>query len=243
MSSTIQGGRNDLSARLDEVDIPAYCECFHRRLRATLGDDLYERSRSFNGQLSPPELQKNMDEDQAAVLACVVAQVDGRSAPAGAGTVGGGPHQDKFPRFWRGTVSPKSGIGGLRIGDSKAVMFDTLGPTKTFKPMPDGGEDYYYGPTMTEVTISISPPPDRAVRRITLSSRFQGQTPAGGRMGDAPDKVKASYPGKLAVDLPGYVVYCDGTTFVFEDGRLDSIRAADLSSDVFRDARLRRCSH
>ena len=43
MSSAIQGGRNDLSARLDEVDIPAYCECFHRRLRAALGDDLYEQ--------------------------------------------------------------------------------------------------------------------------------------------------------------------------------------------------------
>jgi len=60
-SSAVEAYRKDLSARLNDVDIPAYCECFHRRLRDALGDDLYERSRSFNGQLSPEELLRNSE--------------------------------------------------------------------------------------------------------------------------------------------------------------------------------------
>ena len=43
------------------------------------------------------------------------------------------------------------------------------------------------------------------------------------------------------VDLAGYVVYCEGTTFLFRDGRLDSIRLADLDSDVFKNDRLAPC--
>jgi len=240
-SSAIEAYRKDLSARLNDVDIPAYCECFHRRLRDALGDDLYERSRSFNGQLSPEELLRNSEEDRKAVIACVETQL-GKSAPSGPQAGARIPHQDEYLRFFRSTVTPGSGIGGLRIGDSKAAMFAVLGPTKTFKPLPDGGEQYYYGPNTIEVTISISPPPARAVRGIELSSQFQGQTPGGGRMGHSRDDIKRTYPGKLAVDLPGYVVYCDGTTFFFRDGRLDSIRLADLESDVFKNDRLARCS-
>ena len=92
------------------------------------------------------------------------------------------------------------------------------------------------------MTISISPHPTRAVRKIAVNRRFQGQTPGGGRIGDPPDKIKQSYPGTLAVDSPLFAVYCDGTTFLFRDGRLDSIRTASLDSDVFKDARLKRCS-
>ena len=121
-------------------------------------------------------------------------------------------------------------------------MFEVLGQTKTFKPMRDGGEEYYYGPNVIEVTISISPPPARTVRRIELDSRFQGQTPGGGRIGDPRELIKRTYPGKIAVDLPGYVVYCDGTTFIFRDARLESIRLADLDSDVFKSDRLAHCS-
>jgi hypothetical protein len=242
ISSTIDVYRKDLSAKLNDVDIPPYCECFHRKLREGLGDDLYERSRSFADPLSPAELRQTSEEDRKAVIACVETQVGDRNTPSGPQTGTRIAHQDEYLRFVRSTVTPGSGIGGLRLGDSKAAMFDVLGPTKTFKPLPDGGEQYYYGPNVIEVIISISPPPARAVRRIELSSQFQGQTPGGGRMGDPRDKIKKTYPGKLAVDLPGYVVYCDGTTFLFRDGRLDSIRLADLDSDVFKNDRLTRCS-
>jgi hypothetical protein len=241
ISSTIEVHRNDLSARLNDVDIPTYCECFHRRLREALGGDLYERSRSLNGELSPAELGQNSEEDRKAVIACVETQVRDRKAPSGPQAGAQIPHQDEYLRFVRSTVAPGSGIGGLRLGGSKAAMFDVLGPTKTFKPMPDGGEEYYYGPNVIEVIISISPPPARAVRRIDLSSQFQGQTPGGGRIGDPRDKIKRTYAGRLAVDLPGYVVYCDGTAFLFRDGRLDSIRLADLDSDFFKNDRLKRC--
>ena len=241
MSSAIRVHRKDLTARLDDVAIPAYCECFHARLRKALGNDLYGRARSPTGELSPAELQINSDEDRKAVIACVEAQV-GRPTPRAAPETAQIARLEKYQSFVRGAVSPERGIGGLRIGDPKAAMFDVLGPTRTFKPLPDGGEEYYYGPNSFEVTISISPPPARAVRKIELSRRFQGQTPGGGRIGDSRDKIKQSYPGRVAVDSPVLVVYCDGTTFLFQDGRLDSIRAADLDSDVFKDARVKRCS-
>jgi hypothetical protein len=235
MSSTISVHRKDLSSRLDDVDIQRYCECFHHKLREALGDDLYERSRSF-GRLSQSELVRSSQEDQKAVIACVESEVVSGRQQTAAGT----PHQDEYLRFVRATVTG-SGIGGLKLGDARAVMFEVLGQTKTFKPMRDGGEEYYYGPNTIEVTISISPPPARTVRRIDLA-KFQGQTPGGGRIGDPRDTIKRTYPGKIAVDLPGYVVYCDGTTFIFRDARLASIRLGDLESDVFKSDRLAHCS-
>ena len=238
MSSTINVHRKDLSARLNDVDIHTYCDCFHRRLREALGDDLYQRSRSFGRQLSQSELVRSSQEDQKAVIGCVESQLAGGGQQASAPS----PHQDDYLRFIRGTVTPGSGVGGLRLGDSKAAMFDVLGPTKTFKPIPDGAEEYYYGPNVSEVIIAISPPPARTVRRIELNRQFQGHTSGGGRIGDPREKIKQTYPGKIAVDLPGYVVYCDGTTFLFSDGRLNSIRLSDLESDVFKSDRVAHCS-
>src|SRR5882762_8692034 len=174
LSSTIDVYRKDLSAKLNDVDIPPYCECFHRRLREGLGDDLYERSRSFADPLSPAELRQTSEEDRKAVIACVETQVGDRNTPSGPQTGTRIAHQDEYLRFVRSTVTPGSGIGGLRLGDSKAAMFDVLGPTKTFKPLPDGGEQYYYGPNVIEVIISISPSPARAVRGIELSSPVPG---------------------------------------------------------------------
>ena len=149
MSSTINVHRKDLSAKLNDVEIRTYCECFHHKLREALGDDLYERSRSFGGQLSQSELLRSSQEDQKAVIACVESQVASGGQQTGAGI----PHQDAYLRFVRATVTPGSGIGGLKLGDSRAVMFEVLGQTKTFKPMRDGGEEYYYGPNVIEVTI------------------------------------------------------------------------------------------
>ena len=142
MSSAIRVHRKDLTARLDDVDIPAYCGCFHGRLRKALGDDPYQRDRSPSGPLSPSELQNASDEDRKAVIACVEAQV-GTAAPRTGSETARIASQDKYQGFVRGAVSPERGIGGLRIGDTKAVMFEVIGPTRTFKPMPDGGEEYY----------------------------------------------------------------------------------------------------
>lgn len=51
MSSTVRSHRPELSTRLNDVDLPAYCECFHARLRAALGDDLLEEPLADRGAL------------------------------------------------------------------------------------------------------------------------------------------------------------------------------------------------
>lgn len=242
MSSTIGGHRKGLSAKLNDVDIPLYCECYHSKLREALGEDLYQRSRSYSGEMSTQELLKTGEEDRRAVISCVESQVTSQSGSAGSTAAFQQiPHQDKYLAFLRGIVSPAGGIGGLRPGDSKAKMFEVLGPTKTFKSLPDGKEEYYYGPNSTEVVVTVSPPPAETIRKIAVNYRFQGQTSGGGRIGDSREKIKRSYPGKLATDLLIVAVYCDGTTFAFVDGRLVSIRVADLESDVFKSDRIRNC--
>lgn len=242
MSSTIGVHRNGLSAKLNDVDITLYCECYHSKLRNALGEDLYQRSRSYSGEMSTPELLKASDEDKRAVISCVESQITSQSGSAGsAAAFQQIPHQDKYLAFLQGTVSPAGGIGGLRPEDSKAKMFEVLGPTKTFKSLADGEEEYYYGPNSTEVTITTSPSLRGTIRKIEVNYQFRGQTPGGGRIGSSRVEIKRSYSGKLAADFAGAVVYCDGTSFAFADGRLVSIRVADLDSDVFKSDRIRNC--
>lgn len=239
--STIDVHRKDLSPRLNEVDFPTYCRCFHKVLREALGNDLYERSQSLKGEMTPAELSAWNEQDRKAVIACVEAPLAARNAPSGrhSDAMSGG---ERYVRFIRSTLAPGHGVGGLKLGDAPAALFRVLGPTKTFQRTADGGDDYYYGPNSIEVIVSLSPPPARTVRQITLSRHFAGQTAEGGRIGDTREKIKRAYSGKLAVDLPGYAVYCDGTTFLFRNGRLDSIRLAELAADVFRADRRKHCS-
>mgnify|MGYP001171349398 FL=1 len=230
MSSTVATSRQDLLPRLEEVAFPRWCECYHGRLRVALGRDLYERTRDFRVQLTPSELLQQDTEDRKAVIGCVEEQLGNR--PGSQATLA--PPDSKFARFMRATLAPKGEVGGLRLGASRTAMFEVLGETKTFQPRHDGGEEYFYGPNSIEVKISISPPPARSIRMIELDRHFQGQTPSGGRIGDSPATIRKTYPGSVAVELPGYLVYCDGTTFLFSGGRLESIRISTLEVDVFK---------
>lgn len=231
INSTISVHRKDLFDRLDAVDIPAYCGCYHGMLRNALGKELYERSRRFNAQLSVAELTALHEHDLKAVITCVETQL---AAVPHSGAAG------KYDRFIHSTVLPGK-VGGLRLGDSRATMFDILGRNNTVRTTPDGGEEYFYGPNVLEVTIGVSPAPARVVRSIAVNRFFRGQASGGGRIGDPRERIRATYPGQVAVDVRDFLVYCDGTTFVFQQGRLASIRMADLETDGFAGERRARC--
>lgn len=231
INATIGVHRKELFDKLNAIDIPAYCGCYHGMLRNALGKDLYERSRRFNAQLSVAELAAVHEHDLKAVIACVETQL---AAVPYSGAA------EKYDRFIRSTVSAGQ-VGGLKLGDTRATMFDILGRNNTYRTTPDGGEEYVYGPNVLEVTIAVSPAPGRTVRSITVNRFFRGQASGGGRMGDSRERIKSTYPGRIGVDARDFLVYCDGTTFVFAHGRLESIRMADLETDVFSGDRQARC--
>lgn len=238
MTATIGVLRKDLLPRLNEVDIAKYCQCVHRTLREELGDALYARSQDVKSELTTPELMKQYETSTKAEIRCVEEQVGNTPET----TLTGSP-QELYRRFMRATVRSRN-VGGLRLGDGKDALFKVLGPTKTFERTADGGERFFYGSNANEVVVSISPAPHRTVRQIALNYRFEGQTPGGGRMGDRREKIKRTYPGKLAADFPQYAVYCDGTAFLFSatGGHLLEIRLSELESDPFKNDRLRNCS-
>lgn len=231
INSTISVHRKDLFDKLNAVDIPAYCGCYHGMLRKALGQDLYERSRRLNTELSVAESTAVHEHDLKAVIACVETQL---AAVPDAGAAG------KYDRFIRSTVS-SGNVGGLRLGDTRAKMFDILGRNNTFRTTADGGEEYFYGPNVLEVKIGVSPAPGRIVRSIAVNRFFRGQASGGGRIGDPRERIRSTYPGQIAVDVRDVLVYCDGTTFVFQHGRLESIRMADLETDGFAGDRKARC--
>jgi hypothetical protein len=231
MNSTIGTHRKELVDRLNAVEIPAYCRCYHDMLGKGLGKELYERSRRLDAELSVAEMKAVHAHDLKAVIACVETQLAAVPDSGGA---------EKYDRFIRSTVSPGE-VGGLRLGDARATMFDILGRNNTFRTTPDGGEEYFYGPNVIEVTIAVSPAPGRLVRSIALNRLFRGQVSGGGRIGDPRERIKSTYPGQIAVDVRDLLVYCDGTTFVFQQGRLEAIRMADLETDVFAKDRQARC--
>lgn len=237
MTATIGVLRKDLLTRLNEVDIAKYCQCVHRALRKELGDALYERSHAVESELTTSELMKHYETNTKAEIRCVEEQVGKPPQSTSARSP-----EDLYRRFMRATVTSRT-VGGLRLGDGKDALFKVLGPTKTFERTPDGGERFFYGSNANEVVVSISPAPRQTVRQIALNYRFQGQTPGGGRMGDRREKIKQTYPGKLAADFPQYAVYCDGTAFLFSASgtRLQEIRLSALDSDPFKNDRLRNC--
>ena len=231
VSSAVKSRRPDLYPKLNVLDFTVFCPCYHATLRRGLGKSLYERSRTLHGtsSLNNDEVMRVHDQDMNAVVSCVDAQLGGRKASRPA---------DHYSRFIQATVTPGA-VGALKLRTTRADMFRIIGPTKTFRRLPDNAEEYYYGPNSIEVIISLSR--GGTVRQIVLSRHFRGTAAGGGRIGDTRETIKRTYPGRVAVDLPEFLVYCDGTTFLFRGGRLDSIRLSDIANDVWEKERRRVC--
>ena len=234
VSSTIKTHRKELYPKLYALDLRAFCPCYHSKVRGALGTQLYERSQTLKGisELTDAEVMRVNDAADTSIIACVEAQLAPDTGPS---------YDDHYSRFVRSTVMPGMRVGGLQVGGSQNAMFAVLGPTKTVKRTEDGGAEYYYGPNADGVVVLLS----RAgtIRRISLNYRFAGQIEGGGRMGDSREKIRRGYPGKLAVDVPDYLVYCDGATFGFSRDRLQSISLAELTADPFAGDRRAFCTN